>query len=87
MLLTHMTGKNLSYMAWWIFYGKVLYTLKMDAHNQLLFSEGVGSQLGIVECHQNVWPDRKLPPMVSRQEIPSKTGLSVKNYHRLYILW
>ena len=47
-----------------IFNGKVLRTpiyIKMDAHDQLLLSEGVCSQLGIVEYHQNVWPGRKLP--------------------------
>ena len=33
----------------------------MDTHDQLLLSEGVCSQLGIVEYHQNVWPGRKLP--------------------------
>ena len=31
----------------------------MDAHDQLLLSEGVCSQLGIVEYHDNVWPGRK----------------------------
>ena len=47
-----------------IFNGKVPRTpiyIKMDAHDQLLLSEGVCSQLGIVEYHQNVWPGRKLP--------------------------
>ena len=47
-----------------IFDGKVLCSpiyIKMDAHEQLLLSEGVCSQLGIVEYHQNVWPGRKLP--------------------------
>ena len=47
-----------------IFEGKVLRTpiyIKMDAHDQLLLSEGVCSQLGIVEYHQNVWPGRQLP--------------------------
>ena len=47
-----------------IFDGKVLCTpiyIKMDAHDHLLLSEGVGSQLVIVEYHQNVWPGRKLP--------------------------
>ena len=47
-----------------IFNGKVLHTpiyIKTDAHDQLLLSEGVCSQLGIVEYHQNVWPGRKLP--------------------------
>ena len=46
-----------------IFDSKVLRTpiyIKMDAHDQLLLSEGVCSQLGIVEYHQNVWPGRKL---------------------------
>ena len=40
-----------------IFDGKVLCSpiyIKMDAHEQLLLSEGVCSQLGIVEYHQNV---------------------------------
>ena len=47
-----------------IFIGKVLHTpiyIKMDAHDQLLLSEGVCSQLGFVEYHQNVWPGRTLP--------------------------
>ena len=47
-----------------IFDGKVLCSpiyIKMDAHEQLILSEGVYSQLGIVEYHQNVWPGRKLP--------------------------
>ena len=34
--------------------------IKMDAHDQLLLSEGVCSQLGIVEYHDNVWPGREL---------------------------
>ena len=45
------------------FDGKVLLTpmyIKMDAHNQLLLSEGVCSQLGILEYHKNVWPGRQL---------------------------
>ena len=33
--------------------------IKMDAHDQLLLSEGVCSQLGIVEYHDNVWPGRE----------------------------
>ena len=44
--------------------GKVLCSpiyIKMDANEQLLLSEGVCSQLGIVEYYQNVWPGRKLP--------------------------
>ena len=32
--------------------------VKIDVHNH---SEGVCSQLGIVEYHPNVWPGRKLP--------------------------
>ena len=32
----------------------------MDACDQLLLAEGVCSQLGIVEYHQNVWPGKKL---------------------------
>ena len=44
--------------------GKVLcspiYT-KIDPHEQLLLSEGVCSQLGIVEYLQNVWSGRKIP--------------------------
>ena len=42
---------------------KVLHTpiyIKMDACDQLLLAEGVCSQLGIVEYHQNVWPGKKL---------------------------
>ena len=42
---------------------KVLRTpvyIKMDARDQLLLAEGVCSQLGIVEYHQNVWPGKKL---------------------------
>ena len=34
--------------------------IKMDAHDQLLLSEGVCSQLGILEYHKNVWPGREL---------------------------
>ena len=43
--------------------GKMLVTsiyIKMDAHDQLLLSEGVCSQLGILEYHENVWPGREL---------------------------
>ena len=45
------------------FDGKMLVTpiyIKMDAHDQLLLSEGVCSQLGILEYHKNVWPGCKL---------------------------
>ena len=45
------------------FAGKVLLTsvyIKMDAHDQLLLSEEVCSQLGILEYHKNVWPGRDL---------------------------
>jgi len=41
-----------------MFDGKMLVTpiyIKMDAHDQLLLSEGVCSQLGILEYHKNVW--------------------------------
>ena len=47
-----------------IFNGKGLRTpiyIKMDTHDQLLLSEGVCSQLGIVEYHHNVWPGRTSP--------------------------
>ena len=42
---------------------KVLCTpiyIKMDVRDQLLLAEGVCSQLGIIEYHQNVWPEKKL---------------------------
>ena len=45
------------------FDGKMLVTpiyIKMDVHDQLLLSEGVCSQLGILEYHKNVWPGREL---------------------------
>ena len=45
------------------FAGKVLLTsvyIKIDAHDQLLLSEEVCSQLGILEYHKNVWPGRDL---------------------------
>ena len=45
------------------FDGKVLRTpvyIKMDAHDQLLLTEGVCSQLGIVEYHKDVWPGTKI---------------------------
>ena len=45
------------------FDGKMLVTpiyIKIDAHDQLLLSEGVCSQLGILECHKNVWPGCEL---------------------------
>ena len=45
------------------FDGKMLVTpiyIKMDAHDQLLLSEGVCSQLGILEYHKNVWPGHEL---------------------------
>ena len=38
----------------------ILIYIKMDAHDQLLLSEGVCSQLGIWEYHKNVWPGREL---------------------------
>jgi len=47
-----------------IFDGKVLCTpiyIQMDAHDQLLLSDGVCNQLSIVEYHPNVYPGRKLP--------------------------
>ena len=46
-----------------VFDGNMLVTpiyIKMDAHDQLLLSEGVCSQLGILEYHKNVWPGREL---------------------------
>ena len=57
---------------------KVLCTpiyIKMDAHDQLLLAEGVCSQLGIVEYHQNVWPGKKLQ---KDAHIGDNTVLSVR---------
>ena len=34
--------------------------IKTDVHDQLLLSEGVCSQLGILEYHKNVWPGHEL---------------------------
>ena len=34
--------------------------IKMNAHDQLLLSEGICSQLGILEYHKNVWPGHEL---------------------------
>ena len=66
---------------------KVLHTPKMDAHNQLLLAEGVCSQLGIVEYHEDVWPGRKLDMGTeeAQQELQSKDTpvLSVKQLHML----
>ena len=62
-----------------IFNGKVLRIpiyIKMDAHDQLLLSEGNCSQLGIVEYHQNVWPGRKLSSTPDTSVVAS-----IKNYH------
>ena len=45
------------------FDGKMLVSpiyIKMGAHDQLLLSEGVYSQLGILEYYKNVWPGREL---------------------------
>ena len=53
------------------FDGKMLVTpiyIKMDAHDQLLLSEGVCSQLGILEYHKNVWPGRELVTDVTSGE-------------------
>lgn len=54
----------------------------MDAHDQLLLAEGVCSQLGIVEYHQNVRPGRKSEAdAVKVQSEPQKKNarmLSVK---------
>ena len=52
------------------FAGKALLTsvyVKMDAHDQLLLSEGVCSQLGILEYHKNVWPGCDLQSTVTSQ--------------------
>ena len=52
------------------FAGKTLLTsvyVKMDAHDQLLLSEGVCSQLGILEYHKDVWPGRDLHSTVTSQ--------------------
>jgi len=40
----------------------------MDAHDQLLLSEGVCSQLGIVEYHDNVWPGHEPETVIKTGE-------------------
>ena len=63
-----------------IFDQKVLRTpiyIKMDACDQLLLAEGVCSQLGIVEYHQNVWPGKKLQKDACTH-IEDSTVLSVR---------
>ena len=52
------------------FAGKVFLTLvyiKIDAHNHLLLSEGVCSQLSILEYHMNIWPGCDLHSVVTNQ--------------------
>ena len=59
------------------FDGKMLVTpiyIKMDAHDQLLLSEGVCSQLGILEYHKNVWPGRELVTDVTSSETAVTSG-------------
>jgi len=54
----------------------------MNAHDQLLLSEGVCSQLGIVEHHDNVWPGCEFAAVVEDVSVPvaAKAPL-VKTFH------
>jgi len=69
------------------FDGKVLVSpiyIKMDAHDQLLLSEGVCSQLGILEYHKNVWPGCELisdsPAESDKQSVGKATAPVVRTY-------
>ena len=50
--------------------------IKMDAHDQLLLSEGVCRQLGIIQFHPHVesWRGGKKPPAKATMEPPSERG-------------
>ena len=43
--------------------------IKTDAHNQLLLSEGVCSQLGIVQYHANVWPGSEPEAAIGEESV------------------
>jgi len=67
------------------FDGKMLVTpiyIKMDAHDQFLLSEGVCSQLGILEYHNNVWPGCELTsdPLVCGSEPNGTTVPLVRTF-------
>ena len=41
--------------------------IKMDAYDQLLLSEGVCRQLGIISYHSDVYPGKQKQRMTTRQ--------------------
>ena len=56
--------------------------IKMDAHDQLLLSEGVCSQLGIVEYHENVWPGHELETVPEVSIVPEAATVPVvRTFH------
>ena len=60
--------------------------IKMDAHDQLLMSEGVCSQLGIVEYHDNVWPGREPEALVGEENVTVAAKVPVVRNFRVRLL-
>ena len=60
--------------------------IKMDAHDQLLLSEGVCSQLGKVEYHENVWPGHELETVPEVSIVPEAATVPVVRTFHVHLL-